>query len=96
MAEQNAHFPRAQATDLIFSNATLDWRDLIPQIRLPTLVVAGDSVNVPLPSQRWIHDRIAGSELAVIPAPNGGTHFPFLESPEEFNRRVSDFLSRQT
>lgn len=93
MAEQNATFPRAEAADLIFNNAVQDWRDLIPTIRARTLVVAGDSVNVPLRSQRWVHQQIAGSELAVVRGREGGTHFPFLESPEEFNRRVSDFLA---
>lgn len=95
MAAENARFPRDHAADLIFSNATLDWRDLIPQISVPTLVVAGDSVNVPLRSQRWIHDRIAGSELAVIAPRGGGTHFPFLESPAGFNDRVAGFLSER-
>jgi non-heme chloroperoxidase len=93
MAEQNETFPRPQAADLIFNNAVQDWRDLIPAIRLPTLVVAGDSVNVPLRSQRWIHEQIPGSELAVISARSGGTHFPFLESPAELNERVSSFLA---
>jgi non-heme chloroperoxidase len=93
MAEQNTCFPRGHGAELIFNNAVQDWRDLIPGIRLPSLVVAGDSVNVPLRSQRWIQERIAGSELAVIRGHSGGTHFPFLESPAEFNDRVSGFLA---
>ncbi len=96
MVAENARFPREQAATLIFNNATLDWRDLIPTIGLPALVVAGDSVNVPLPSQRWIHEQIAGSELAVVRAPDGsGTHFPFLENPGEFNAAVAAFLGRR-
>ena len=96
MAEQNAAFPRNQAAELIFNNAVQDWRDLIPGIRPPTLVVSGDSVNVPQRSQRWIHERIAGSELVLIRSRDGGTHFPFLESPGEFNERVSGFLASRT
>lgn len=96
MGEQNANFPRNEAAELIFNNAVQDWRDLIPGIRPPTLVVAGDSVNVPLRSQRWIHERIAGSELAVIRGRDGGTHYPFLESPGEFNERVSTFLASRS
>jgi non-heme chloroperoxidase len=92
MAAQNASFPRPQAADLILNNAIQDWRDLIPSIDVPTLVVAGDSVNVPLRSQRWIHEQIAGSELAIVRGPGGGTHFPFIERPGEFNQRVSAFL----
>jgi len=96
MIEQNALFPREEAATLIFNNAVLDWRDLIPTIGLPTLVIAGDSVNVPLRSQRWIHEQLAGSELAVIRGRSGGTHFPFLESPVEFNDAVSAFLASRS
>jgi non-heme chloroperoxidase len=93
IAEQNSSFPREQAAELILSNVVLDWRSLIPTIELPTLVVAGDSVNVPLRSQRWIAEQIAGAELAIVRGAGGGTHFPFLESPAEFNERVLAFLA---
>lgn len=93
MAEQDAAFPRRHAADLIFNNAVQDWRDLIPGIRRPTLVIAGDSVNVPVRSQRWIHEQIPDSALAVVRGRGGGTHFPFLESPDEFNGQVEGFLA---
>ena len=81
MAEQNAAFPRKHAAELIFNNAVPDWRDLIPTIRRPTLVISGDSVNVPLRSQQWVHDQIPDSELAIVRGRHGGTHFPFPREP---------------
>ena len=90
---ENARFPRDHAAALIFNTAVQDWRDLIPTIAVPTLVVAGDSVNVPLRSQEWIAEQIHGAELAVVRTPSGGTHFPFLECPGAFNDAVSSFLS---
>lgn len=38
------------AADLIYDVATHDWRHLIPSIDLPTLVVAGNSADVPVQS----------------------------------------------
>ena len=92
MAGQNELLPRRQAAELIFDTATHDWRALIPSIRLPTLVIAGNSVNVPIASQEWIHRSVPDSRFARIEAVSGGTHFPFLESPREFNEAVSGFL----
>lgn len=89
---QSATFDRGHAADLIFDVATHDWRALIPRIELPTLVVAGDSVNVPITSQRWIHRQIRGSRWACVPGVRGGTHFPFLESPADFDVALAAFL----
>ena len=57
---QGSTFDRRHAAQLIFDVATHDWRALIPHIGLPTLVIAGDSVNVPLASQQWIGRQIPG------------------------------------
>ena len=89
---QSATFDRGHAADLIFDVATHDWRAFIPHITLPTLVIAGDSANVPLASQRKISDLIPDAQFACVTTPQGGTHFPFLESPEEFNAVVATFL----
>jgi pimeloyl-ACP methyl ester carboxylesterase len=40
---------------------------------------------------RDLNQRIAGSELVVLPA---ARHFSPVEQPEVFNRTVLDFLSR--
>ncbi|WP_308124152.1 alpha/beta fold hydrolase [Mycolicibacterium xanthum] len=92
LAEQNGLFDRRYAADLIFDVATHDWRALIPHIELPTLVIAGGSVNVPLASQRWIHRRVGGSRFACVTGSGGGTHFPHLENPSAFDTAVVAFL----
>ncbi len=40
---------------------------------------------------RTMHERIKGSELRVIPQ---AAHCSCVEAPEEFNRALTDFLSR--
>jgi len=92
LVSQSLTFDRRHAADLIFDVATHDWRPLMPHIDLPTLVVAGDSVNVPIASQHWISEQIPGAHFARVTAPHGGTHYPFVENPDTFNTVVSDFL----
>ncbi len=94
LIEQNLLMEREQAADLIHDVATHDWRALIATIDLPTLVVAGNSPNVPLRSQQWIAEQIPNARFAMVEGASGGTHFPFVESPEQFNEVVAEFLSR--
>lgn len=90
---ESAQLPLVHAADLLHDTATRDWRPFVPLIDLPTLVVGGDSPNVPLDSQRWIHEQIAGSRFEVVEGVTGGTHYPFVERPEAFNEVVADFLA---
>ncbi len=89
---QGSTFDRRHAAELIFDVATHDWRPLMPHIGIPTLVVAGDSVNVPVASQQWIGRQIPGAHFVCVTSVQGGTHFPFLENPDAFNAVVTEFL----
>ena len=91
LSGQVAMLDRRYAADLIFDVATHDWRALVPRIDLPTLVVAGDSANVPIASQQWIGDRIAGARFARVEGLGGGTHFPHWENPAAFNAALTAF-----
>jgi pimeloyl-ACP methyl ester carboxylesterase len=67
-----------------------DATPLLAAIRVPSLVVAGaEDRACPSEHPRMIADGIAGSRLAVI---DGGGHLVNLEQPNEFNRRLLDFL----
>jgi len=91
MAE-NLLMPAGYAAALLLDHATQDWRDLIPTIDVPTLVIGGKASHVNPLSQEWIASRIPGAKLAIIDAADRGSHFPFLENPALFNRIVADFL----
>jgi pimeloyl-ACP methyl ester carboxylesterase len=90
---EGARFPLRCAADLLHDVATRDWRPFIPTIQLPTMVVAGNSPNVPIDSQRWIQAQITGSRFEVVEGVSGGTHYPFVERPDDFAAVISDFLS---
>ncbi len=88
----NLKFPRAHAAALLFNHATLDWRDTISRLSLPTLVVAGRSSLVPWTSCQWIHEQVPGSRLEIFEEAEGGQHFMFIENHAKFNAILADFL----
>jgi len=67
-----------------------DTRDSLSQIKVPTLVIAGEEDVVTPPSESEILVKgISQSSLALIP---GAGHFALLENPVVFNRALSRFL----
>ena len=70
-----------------------DATDELSGIAVPTLVVVGeDDALAPPDVARAMHERIPGSELAILPRAG---HLSNLEAAEEFNAAVDDFLSRR-
>jgi 3-oxoadipate enol-lactonase len=68
----------------------VDLTDRISAIRCPTLVIVGEKdPGTPPAMARVLHERIAGSRLLVLP---GAMHCSALESAEEFNRALVEFL----
>jgi 3-oxoadipate enol-lactonase len=69
-----------------------DMREEIRAIRCPTLILVGEEDRgTDITMARTMHERIAGSELAVIP---GAAHCSCVEAPEAFNRALLGFLER--
>jgi pimeloyl-ACP methyl ester carboxylesterase len=77
-----------------FARQLAAWRrhdtfDRLPEIAVPTLVVAGsEDLCTPVRLGRVVADRIPGARLVVLP---GEAHQPFQERPDEFNALVTDF-----
>jgi pimeloyl-ACP methyl ester carboxylesterase len=92
LLDTNRATTNATRAALWFDQSTVDWRDLIPTIGVPTLVVHGLGSMIPTESQEWIARSIAGAQLATIPAEAGGSHFAFWENPTRFSEIVADFL----
>lgn len=69
-----------------------DTYELLPKIKVPTLVIAGDNDRlIPVENSRILASRIPGAELAII---EGAGHEFFIEAAEEANRTILDFLKR--
>jgi non-heme chloroperoxidase len=90
--ERNLRMPREHAATLLYNHSTQDWRDLIPRITLPSLVVGGRVSVVPWQSQAWVAEQIPDARLEIFEEEDGGNHFMFIEGHEKFNAIVADFV----
>jgi non-heme chloroperoxidase len=88
----NLKMPRDFAGTLMYNHCHTEWRDLIPRINLPTLIIGGRASAIPWKSQEWLHRQIKGSQFEVFEESEGGQHFMFIENPEKFNRLVMEYL----
>jgi pimeloyl-ACP methyl ester carboxylesterase len=93
MLSEGVSHTSAGGVPLLFDHCAQDWRDVLPRIPVPTLVIGCDGSHVNPASQRYIADRIPEATLHVFPTTEASSHFPFLENPAAFNRVVGDFLS---
>ena len=84
--------PRRVGAALLVDHGFQDWRDRLPLITVPTLVIGCEGSHVPVLSQRYVAARIPGAEVHVFPRAVADSHFPFLENPIAFNERVGRFL----
>lgn len=89
---ENRQMPAAFAARLLFDHAGNDWRDVMPRITAPCLVITGEASNKPLESQQWICRQIPDCRLEVFGAEEGGQHFMFLENPAKTNRLLAGFF----
>jgi pimeloyl-ACP methyl ester carboxylesterase len=79
---------------MAISSAESDTRELLPTIRLPTLLVWGDAdTRSPLRVAHQLRDAIPGARLAVIP---DAGHVASLEAPERFNAELRSFYRSLT
>jgi len=90
--QQNLKMPRPYAARLLYDHATNDWRDQIPRINIPTLVVGAKASLVGWKSQRWVSSQIKGSRVEIFEEAEGGNHFMFMENPTKFNAIVREFV----
>ena len=68
-----------------------DARDVLPEIDVPTLIMAGKrDILVPAFVADEIHRAIAGSRLVVV---EGGTHYALMEYPAVFRDELLAFLA---
>ncbi len=72
-------------------NVAPDFRQVLPLIDVPTLLIWGDDdKRSPLSVAHQFREAIPGANLVVIP--NAG-HMSNMEQPEQFNAEVRAFLS---
>ncbi len=81
------------AVALTEMNAEIDIRDVLPSIRVPTLVLhrTGDRCLF-VEEGRYLASRIAGAEFVELP---GDDHLPFVGDQEGMLAEIARFLTRR-
>jgi 3-oxoadipate enol-lactonase len=73
---------------------TFDRRALLPEIRVPTLLIAGsDDKTAPASVMQRMAARIPGAEFATL---EGCGHLGPMDQPDAFNAALLDFLQRRS
>jgi class 3 adenylate cyclase len=71
---------------------SIDIRDVLPAVRVPTLVLQyGDDAEVPREEARFVADRIPGATYVEL---HGNGNIPSLAESEPYLREVHAFLER--
>ncbi len=70
--------------------AAVDWLDALPQVKTPTLVIAGtQDVGAPPAMSEAIAQRIPGARLELLEA----AHLSVAEQPQAFERLLRGFIA---
>lgn len=71
-----------------------DIMNEVEKIDLPALILCGDEDELtPVKYSQFIHHRIKGSRLEVLPKAG---HMVMMESPTAFNEKIGEFISNPT
>lgn len=77
-------------SDILESVGKHSAHDVLPTIRVPALVMAGQhDLFTPVSTAREMSEAISQAEIYIVP---GGTHYCPLEFPELTNLRIEKFL----
>ncbi len=87
--ERSAASPHMVQT-LIDMVMDIDVRDLLPSVRVPTLVLHRDQELIPVECGRYLADNIPGARLVVLP---GADHIPFYGDAEGYAEEIEVFVT---
>lgn len=88
--ERSAASPH-MARMLIDANlSSTDVTDLLPSIRVPTLVLHRAEEFIPVACGRFLADRIPGAKMVVLP---GADHIPFYGDGDGYAEEIEHFLT---
>jgi proline iminopeptidase len=68
---------------------SVEYADQLPKIHVPTLLICGDHDESDPSLSRFMHEKIAGSKLVVVPQSG---HMAFVDQPSFYIKAVNEFL----
>lgn len=69
----------------------VEYVDKLSQIKVPTLIIAGDHDESDPRMSEEMHEKIAGSKLVILPRSG---HMTFVDQPAQFLQAVREFVGR--
>ncbi|WP_433125551.1 alpha/beta fold hydrolase [Micromonospora sp. CA-240977] len=93
IVEQNLRLPRQHAATLHLDHYGNDWRDVLPRITVPTLVIGGEESFFDAKVALYVASRVPGSQVRVFSSAERGSHLMFWENPSLFNAVVREFIA---
>jgi non-heme chloroperoxidase len=91
---QNGKMSDADAATLFLDHSGKDWRDVLPHVDVPALVVAAEASVLPAAGVQWLASQMPQAEAVTFGADEGGSHMLFWQNPDKFNRVVEEFVNQ--
>lgn len=90
MLDDVLRLPASIAGAIFFDEIVQDYRPMLPQVTVPTLLCFGrDAQMVPLEAGEHLLEQLPHARLVVF---EQSGHCPFWEEPERFNHEVEQFI----
>ena len=87
--ERQSMSPR-MARAVLRLDMAFDIRDVLPSIRVPTLVIHRTGDALPVEGARWLAEQIPGARFVELA---GDDHWPWTSDPDEIVDEVEEFLT---
>ena len=87
--ERASMSPRSVLT-LMQANLDLDMREVLPLVRVPSLVLHRDGDALPIEGGRYVADRIPDARFVEL---QGDDHWPWVGDPEQVCDEVEEFVT---
>ena len=90
MVEEISRPPASVASAILFDQTVRDYREVLPKVNVPSLVVTGRHDKlIPVSAAEFVSTTMPAAELVVF---EESGHCPFLEEPVRFNEVVDGFV----
>lgn len=91
LADEIMKCPARVKIEIMRDHTNLDWRDFLPQINIPTLVlVARQSAIFPWEGSAYVAEKVPNSRLEMF---EDSGHMLFWEEADKFNAMVDEFVN---
>jgi non-heme chloroperoxidase len=92
MGQEILQVPPVIASTILVDQTLRDYREFLPRVDVPTLVLFGEDDKLTSPrAGQYIADQIPGARLQTFP---NSSHCPFWEESDAFNRAVAAFAEK--